>query len=894
MSYNVPILIICFKRYEKTLELFNRIKSISPKKLYVAIDGARNEEEKLKVDKVASIFQNPDCDFEIEVRRSEVNQGCKYGVFNAINWFFKHEEYGIILEDDILPYPQFFPYCEELLEKYKDDKKIACISGWSYFYNKKIENYDATYYFSHVQSSWGWATWKDRWEMIDLEMKNTKFEEIEKNFINDGLPDEIIEYYRWIYDNKICFDTTWDYQFCLSVLMKNNMYCIQPLKTFVRNVGDTDATHTSGVDLNKSEVIEENFVMKHPDGFFYNPSFDVIRNHNTHEYRITKKKKVKNPIKILFDNQIFDLQKFGGISRMYAGIKNELNKTDEFDVSISIEKTDNEYLKDSYPNGKGNNFAVSEERLNKGDFDIFYPTFFSPYFLLRIGNKPYVMSVHDMIPEIYDEYFSRNDLQIVGKREMVKHASAIEVPSECTKKDLVRILGVNEDKIHVIGRALNPGFGSKIYTSNVMGFDYILYVGQRNAYKRFDWFIKHIASFLENHKDIHIVCTGKEFNEHEIKLITENNLWGRVHAIFADDVTMASLYKYAKFFVFSSEYEGFGLPVLESYKMGCIALLNDIEVFREITDGQGTFFKLKENESNLSEVAEKIFSMSDQEKKAVLDAQYKILEKYSYERYIDNVKKLFTSVLNKSNDESLDIFICTHKDFESPLKNPCYKIINAKNINNDMAENGLKGSFYSEILTYKHLAEAGKLKEYVGFCHYRKLWAFLDDIPNVNQILSEFGCIIANPLTLVCSVKEQYATYHNIEDLYIVGGIIADKYPEYAPAWHEFINGRMLIPYNMFIMKREDFKEYIKFIFDILDEYINIVGLDFEKRIMNNKDVYLKDFSPNDTFEYQYRIGGYLAERLTNLFLLTHYTRLKAYPVVMTENKYESENYIVK
>ena len=97
----------------------------------------------------------------------------------------------------------------------------------------------------------------------------------------------------------------------------------------------------------------------------------------------------------------------------------------------------------------------------------------------------------------------------------------------------------------------------------------------------------------------------------------------------------------------------------------------------------------------------------------------------------------------------------------------------------------------------------------------------------------------------------------------------------------------------MFIMKREDFKEYIKFIFDILDEYINIVGLDFEKRIMNNKDMYLKDFSPNDTFEYQYRIGGYLAERLTNLFLLTHYTHLKAYPVVMTENKYESENNII-
>ena len=646
MSYNIPILIICFKRYEKTLELFNRIKSINPKKLYVAIDGARNEEEKLKVDKVASIFQNVNSNFEIEVRRSEINQGCKYGVYNAINWFFENEEYGIILEDDILPYPQFFPYCEELLEKYKDDKRIACISGWSYFYNKKIENYDSTYYFSHIQSSWGWATWKDRWEMIDLEMKNTKFEDIENNFIKDGLPDEIINYYRWIYDNKICFDTTWDYQFCLSVLMKNNMYCIQPLKNFVKNVGDTDATHTIGVNLNRSEVVEDNFVMKHPNEFSYNSKFDVIRNINTNEYKPTRKKIIENKIRILFDNQVFDLQKFGGISRMYADIKNDLNRTGEFNVDISVETTENEYLKDSYPSGKTNNFLVSEERLKNGDFDIFYPTYFYTDFLKNIGNKPYVMSVHDMIPEIYTEYFSKNDLQIVGKKEMVKYASAIEVPSECTKKDLIKILGVDENKIHVVGRALNPRFGNKFHSKNILEFDYILYVGGRDYYKRFDWFIKHITPFLENHKDIHVVCTGKNFNEREIKLIKQYGLWGRVNTIFADDILMATLYKYAKFFVFSSEYEGFGLPVLESYKMGCIALLNNIEVFREITDNKGTFFDLKEDKSNLSEVAEKIMLLNDNEKKAIVDTQYKILERHSFEKYINNFKDIFRNIIN--------------------------------------------------------------------------------------------------------------------------------------------------------------------------------------------------------------------------------------------------------
>lgn len=369
--------------------------------------------------------------------------------------------------------------------------------------------------------------------------------------------------------------------------------------------------------------------------------------------RILNKKKVEKPMRILFDNQIFDLQKFGGISRMYADIKNTLNEGNEFDVDISIKETENEYLKDSYPSGKTKNFTVSEEHLKRGDFDVFYPTYYYTNFLKHIGNKPYVMSVHDMIPEMYEEYFSRSDQQIIGKREMVKHAARIEVPSECTKKDLVRILGVDESKIHVVGRALDPNFGKKYHDKNVLDFDYILYVGGRDYYKRFDWFIKHITPFLENYKDIHIVCTGKNFNEREIKLIKQYGLWGRVNTIFADDILMATLYKYAKFFVFSSEYEGFGLPVLESYKMGCIALLNNIEVFREITDNKGTFFTLKENESNLSEVAENVLSLNDEERKGILDTQYKILEKYNFEKYINNFKTIFRNVAKENGIATL-------------------------------------------------------------------------------------------------------------------------------------------------------------------------------------------------------------------------------------------------
>lgn len=86
----MPILLICFKRYDKTSKLLNAISKIKPRKLYVSIDGARNESEKIDVNKVADLFDNIDWKCELNIRRSDVNQGCKYGVYNAISWFFEY------------------------------------------------------------------------------------------------------------------------------------------------------------------------------------------------------------------------------------------------------------------------------------------------------------------------------------------------------------------------------------------------------------------------------------------------------------------------------------------------------------------------------------------------------------------------------------------------------------------------------------------------------------------------------------------------------------------------------------------------------------------------------------------------------------------------------------
>lgn len=268
-----------------------------------------------------------------------------------------------------------------------------------------------------------------------------------------------------------------------------------------------------------------------------------------------------------------------------------------------------------------------------------------------------------------------------------------------------------------------------------------------------------------------------------------------------------------------------------------------------------------------------------------------IISNYSLGGISSNVKELFDEkkkYLNIESKNNLDIYICTHKDFTSKVKNPAYKIVWGNKINYDLTKNGLKDDFYSELYQFKFVNENVQLKKYVGFCHYRRYFSFMDNIPDMDEIFKNYDIIIGKPIQCKSTIKEQYSKCHSIEDLYIIGGIIADKYPSYSNAWHNFLNGNIFIPYNMFIMKSEDFKEYIKFVFDIMDEYIKIVGTDIRKRIENNKEKYLKSFYPNNTVDYQYRIGGYIAERLTNLFIMTHFKKMKAYPIVITENKYRA------
>lgn len=239
-----PILFIIFNRPEKTQAVFNVIRQVKPQRLYISSDGFRanikGDEE--KVLKTRDIVKNVDWECEVKTLFHERNLGCKLAVISAINWFFKNEEKGIILEDDCLPHVDFFKFCEELLNYYEKDQRIWVITG-NNFQDGKIRG-ESSYYFSQYNHCWGWASWHRVWEKYD---KDISFWPDFKKSIQWSMRG-LIERKYWeevfdkVYNNII---NTWDYQLTAALFYYNGL-SIVPNVNLVSNIGyGLDATHTT-------------------------------------------------------------------------------------------------------------------------------------------------------------------------------------------------------------------------------------------------------------------------------------------------------------------------------------------------------------------------------------------------------------------------------------------------------------------------------------------------------------------------------------------------------------------------------------------------------------------------------------------------------------------------
>jgi len=270
------VLFLIFNRPDTTKQVFEAIRQAKPPRLYIAADGPRayKPREQEKCEEVRRIAINVDWDCEVKTFFRDKNLGCQVAVSSAIDWFFENEEEGVILEDDCLPSQSFFWFCEELLERYRDDMRIMHISGDNFQNGLKRGN--ATYYFSKISHIWGWATWRRAWKFYDATIGNfPQFKE--KRKIRDVFDSKREQNYwsrilQSVYDGKI---DTWDYQWNYTVWTQNAL-CVLPNINLVSNIGfGNDSTHTieSTSKFADMPTIEMSAI-NHPDFMLQNKEAD--------------------------------------------------------------------------------------------------------------------------------------------------------------------------------------------------------------------------------------------------------------------------------------------------------------------------------------------------------------------------------------------------------------------------------------------------------------------------------------------------------------------------------------------------------------------------------------------------------------------------------------------
>ena len=244
VKFKTPILLIGFNRPDLMRQVVENVAKIKPVKIYVAVDGPRNSAEESKVNEVRQVIKLIDWKCEVKTNFQKFNLGCKFGPVAAMDWFFKNEEMGIIIEDDVLADESFYYFAEDLLNKYKNNLKIGSISGNNFQFGTNRGN--GSYYFSRYSHSCGWATWRRAWKLYSVAIEDypEKSDEVLSNNFNNYF-DKL--YWKLIFDGIKSgeLDSAWDYQWNW-MMWKNKMLGIIPNVNLVRNVGfgRTDATHT--------------------------------------------------------------------------------------------------------------------------------------------------------------------------------------------------------------------------------------------------------------------------------------------------------------------------------------------------------------------------------------------------------------------------------------------------------------------------------------------------------------------------------------------------------------------------------------------------------------------------------------------------------------------------
>jgi hypothetical protein len=271
----VPVLFIIFRRPELTRRVFEEIRRARPRQLLVAADGPRHPEDAEACARARAIVDEVDWACDVRTRFSDRNQGCKVGVSSAITWAFESVEEAIILEDDCLPSPSFFPYCRELLERYRDDERIMAISGDRF--QPGPSQGGTSYEFSVFPFIWGWATWRRAWRHYDVAIG--RWQELRAtSWLADWLRHEDgAAYFADLFDRVVHGRIdSWDHQWTFACWAQHALAAV-PAVNLVTNIGFGEgATHTGeeGHPSSCLPTFELSTPLTHPWGVWRNEAAD--------------------------------------------------------------------------------------------------------------------------------------------------------------------------------------------------------------------------------------------------------------------------------------------------------------------------------------------------------------------------------------------------------------------------------------------------------------------------------------------------------------------------------------------------------------------------------------------------------------------------------------------
>ena len=304
------------------------------------------------------------------------------------------------------------------------------------------------------------------------------------------------------------------------------------------------------------------------------------------------------------DGQIFAVQEHGGISRMFVELADQF--IHDPDLGVSLEPlsmvTRNHYLlSESHLAGQLRVRPARWQHLTLARYlarphramhaDVVHSTFYLTRALRDFPGRPHVVTVHDMIPELFPESRRRAD-RITDKRRYVDQADHVICVSESTKADLLRVFGDVHAPISVIPHGVNPRFVNT--EARVPGFprDYLLYVGKRDGYKDAATLINALPHLVDEYPELALMLVGGGvLNSGERDHIARLGLSDRVMQRSVADIDMPAAYSAARAFVFPSRYEGFGLPVLEAMACGTPGVLARSPALCEVGGDAAAYFE---------------------------------------------------------------------------------------------------------------------------------------------------------------------------------------------------------------------------------------------------------------------------------------------------------------